>query len=90
MHIPFLEGSRCSCHSLILASDSLLFALSPGEVPDTREALLSAFKRLDNDISLEAQVGPSADSVERSVDAAFKASRADLDLQCFVCLLNLP
>uniref|UniRef100_A0A4W6CCL4 [Pyruvate dehydrogenase [acetyl-transferring]]-phosphatase 1, mitochondrial n=1 Tax=Lates calcarifer TaxID=8187 RepID=A0A4W6CCL4_LATCA len=27
----------------------------PSVVPDTREALLSAFKRLDNDISLEAQ-----------------------------------
>lgn len=33
------------------------FSFSPGEVPDTREALLNAFKRLDNDISLEAQVG---------------------------------
>ena len=29
---------------------------SPGDVPDTHEALLNAFKRLDNDISLEAQV----------------------------------
>lgn len=56
---------------MTLASDSLLFALSPGEVPDTREALLSAFKRLDNDISLEAQVGPSAHSMEHSVDAVF-------------------
>lgn len=38
---------------------SVFFSLSlfsPGEVPDTREALLNAFKRLDNDISLEAQV----------------------------------
>lgn len=52
----FLEGSRCSCQSLIAASDSLFFPPSPGEVPDTREALLNAFKRLDNDISLEAQV----------------------------------
>ncbi|KAG7239409.1 hypothetical protein CRUP_015522, partial [Coryphaenoides rupestris] len=29
----------------------------PGEIPDTKEALLNAFKRLDNDLSLEAQVG---------------------------------
>lgn len=36
---------------------SVFFFFSPGEVPDTREALLNAFKRLDNDISLEAQVG---------------------------------
>lgn len=35
----------------------LLYVFSPGEVPDTREALLNAFKRLDNDLSLEAQVG---------------------------------
>lgn len=34
----------------------LLPVCSPGEVPDTREALLNAFKRLDNDLSLEAQV----------------------------------
>lgn len=34
----------------------LLSVCSPGEVPDTREALLNAFKRLDNDLSLEAQV----------------------------------
>lgn len=37
-------------------SSSCLSVFSPGEVPDTREALLSAFKRLDQDISLEAQV----------------------------------
>ncbi|XP_069393625.1 pyruvate dehydrogenase phosphatase catalytic subunit 1 isoform X1 [Paralichthys olivaceus] len=35
----------------------LIDLTSPGEIPDTREALLNAFKRLDNDISLEAQVG---------------------------------
>ncbi|KAG5857003.1 hypothetical protein ANANG_G00013910 [Anguilla anguilla] len=29
----------------------------PREVPDIKEALVNAFKRLDNDISLEAQVG---------------------------------
>lgn len=60
--------------------------LSPGEVPDTREALLSAFKRLDNDISLEAQVGTSADSVITVLMPLSKASRGDLDHQCSVCL----
>ncbi|MEQ2197163.1 [Pyruvate dehydrogenase [acetyl-transferring]]-phosphatase 1, mitochondrial, partial [Xenoophorus captivus] len=42
----FSRGSLCPCVSLF----------SPGEVPDRREALLNAFKRLDSDISLEAQV----------------------------------
>lgn len=56
-----MQGRRPR-HSLFPASDSLLFTFSPGEVPDTREALLSAFKRLDNDISLEAQVGTAADA----------------------------
>lgn len=42
--------------SLSPASHVLLYVFSPGEVPDTREALLNAFKRLDNDLSLEAQV----------------------------------
>lgn len=45
--------SLLACHLLLCP----LFSFSPGEVPDTREALLNAFKRLDNDLSLEAQVG---------------------------------
>lgn len=34
-----------------------LIDLNSGETTDVREALINAFKRLDNDISLEAQVG---------------------------------
>ncbi|KAJ7395266.1 hypothetical protein BTVI_156926 [Pitangus sulphuratus] len=34
-----------------------LIDLNTGETTDVREALINAFKRLDNDISLEAQVG---------------------------------
>ncbi|NXU94940.1 PDP1 phosphatase, partial [Xiphorhynchus elegans] len=34
-----------------------LIDLNSGETADVREALINAFKRLDNDISLEAQVG---------------------------------
>lgn len=44
------------CVNLWPQTFSSVSYFSPGEVPDTREALLSAFKRLDNDISLEAQV----------------------------------
>lgn len=51
----------CYCHTVVLLASHILlcplFSFSPGEVPDTHEALLNAFKRLDNDISLEAQVG---------------------------------
>lgn len=45
------------------------FAFSPGEVPDTREALLNAFKRLDSDLSLEAQVGLKCRRSSKDSDA---------------------
>lgn len=67
---------------MLLVSRSLPFEVihrhhvtlfSPGEVPDTQEALLNAFKRLDNDISLEAQVRvPSMCCCTRSNDTSSK------------------
>ena len=44
---------------------------SPGEVPETGEALLNAFKRLDNDLSLEAQVGVLAGLLVASLPSGF-------------------
>jgi pyruvate dehydrogenase phosphatase len=44
---------------------------SPGEVPETGEALLNAFKRLDNDLSLEAQVGVLARLLVASLATGF-------------------
>ncbi|XP_004541427.1 pyruvate dehydrogenase phosphatase catalytic subunit 1 [Maylandia zebra] len=51
------EAQRLYFNSLRTYWQELIDLTSPGDVPDTREALLNAFKRLDNDISLEAQVG---------------------------------
>uniref|UniRef100_A0A671MER8 [Pyruvate dehydrogenase [acetyl-transferring]]-phosphatase 1, mitochondrial n=1 Tax=Sinocyclocheilus anshuiensis TaxID=1608454 RepID=A0A671MER8_9TELE len=51
------EASRLYFSSLRTYWQELLDLSVPGEQPDVAEALLSAFKRLDNDISLEAQVG---------------------------------
>ncbi|KAK7881077.1 hypothetical protein WMY93_032327 [Mugilogobius chulae] len=53
------EAQTLYFNSLRTYWQELIDLTNPGEVPDTREALLSAFKRLDNDISLEAQVGDS-------------------------------
>ncbi|XP_066534150.1 pyruvate dehydrogenase phosphatase catalytic subunit 1 [Hoplias malabaricus] len=51
------EASRLYFSSLRTYWQELLDLSTPGEQPDVAEALVSAFKRLDNDISLEAQVG---------------------------------
>lgn len=51
------EAQTLYFNSLRTYWQELIDLTSPGEVPDTREALLNAFKRLDSDISLEAQVG---------------------------------
>ncbi|XP_042280823.1 pyruvate dehydrogenase phosphatase catalytic subunit 1 isoform X2 [Thunnus albacares] len=51
------EAQTLYFNSLRTYWQELIDLTSPGEVPDTREALMNAFKRLDNDISLEAQVG---------------------------------
>lgn len=51
------EASRLYFNSLRTYWQELLDLSSPGELPDIKEALINSFKRLDNDISLEAQVG---------------------------------
>ncbi|KAJ0066172.1 hypothetical protein NL108_001409, partial [Boleophthalmus pectinirostris] len=51
------EAQMLYFNSLRTYWQELIDLTNPGEVPDTREALLNAFKRLDNDMSLEAQVG---------------------------------
>ncbi|KAJ4930861.1 hypothetical protein JOQ06_025164 [Pogonophryne albipinna] len=51
------EAQTLYFNSLRTYWQELIDLTSPGDVPDTHEALLNAFKRLDNDISLEAQVG---------------------------------
>ncbi|KAL1259544.1 hypothetical protein QQF64_010121 [Cirrhinus molitorella] len=51
------EASRLYFSSLRTYWQELLDLSVPGEQPDVAEALVTAFKRLDNDISLEAQVG---------------------------------
>lgn len=51
------EASRLYFNSLRTYWQELLDLSTPGEQPDVAEALVSAFKRLDSDISLEAQVG---------------------------------
>ncbi|XP_062841279.1 pyruvate dehydrogenase phosphatase catalytic subunit 1 [Trichomycterus rosablanca] len=53
------EASRLYLNSLRTYWQELLDLSTPGEQPDVAEVLASAFKRLDNDISLEAQVGDS-------------------------------
>lgn len=50
------EAQTLYFNSLRTYWQELIDLTSPGETPDTHEALLNAFKRLDNDISLEAQV----------------------------------
>ncbi|CAL8290841.1 unnamed protein product [Merluccius merluccius] len=51
------EAQSLYFNSLRTYWQELIDLSSPGEIPDTAEALLNAFKRLDNDLSLEAQVG---------------------------------
>lgn len=63
-----------------------LSVLSPGEVPDTREALLSAFKRLDNDMSLEAQV--RTECRERNEETRACSTFRVRTLQMYHCIVK--
>ena len=59
---------------------------SPGEVPETGEALLNAFKRLDNDLSLEAQVGLLARPLVASLSSGFFLCGPGLEAHCCASL----
>ena len=59
---------------------------SPGEVPEIGEALLNAFKRLDNDLSLEAQVGLLAGLLVASLSSGFFLWCPGLEAHCCASL----